>query len=395
MRALLSVANRDGIAALARDLLALDVEVFATDGTREYLAGDGVEVASVSELTEGEPTVGGQVKTFHHAVYAGILARRDVPAQLEELEAQGIGLIDLVVVNVKPFAPAIGVKLIGLDEAIEMIDVGGAALLGAAARNAAGVAAVADPAHYAGSSPRSASSARVSAETAGAASRPRRSARSPPTTPRSPPTSTRSPANTFPRRLAIVLEKVGRPALRREPAPAGGLLPRDDAPQRHARRRDAQLQGELPSFNNLLDLDAAYRIARDYTAPTVAIVKHTDPVGLASHDELVEAYRHALETDPVASFGGIVGGQPRARRRDRPGDRRQLVRGGRRARVQPVRARDPARRSPASSCWPSRRTRPRACATTASPASTSSGSPAACSSRPSTSSGSIAAGSRS
>ena len=68
-----------------------------------------------------------------------------------------------------------------------------------------------------------------------------------------------------------------------------------------------QLQGGRPSFNNLLDLDAAYRIARDYTAPTVAIVKHTDPVGLASHDELVEAYRHALETDPVASFGGIVG----------------------------------------------------------------------------------------
>ena len=96
------------------------------------------------DLTAGEPTVGGQVKTFHHAVYAGILARRDVPAQLAELDAQGIGLIDLVVVNVKPFAPAVGVKLVGLDEAIEMIDVGGAALLGAAARNAAGVAAASD-----------------------------------------------------------------------------------------------------------------------------------------------------------------------------------------------------------------------------------------------------------
>ena len=94
-----------------------------------------------------------------------------------------------------------------------------------------------------------------------------------------------------------------------------------------------QLQGGRPSFNNLLDLDAAYRIARDYTAPTVAIVKHTDPVGLASHDELVEAYRHALETDPVASFGGHRRRQPRARRGDRPGDRRELVRGRRRARA--------------------------------------------------------------
>ena len=148
MRALLSVANRDGIVELARDLLGFGIEVVATDGTRDYLAGEGVEVVSVSSLTQGEPDVGGQVKTFHHAVYAGILARRDVPAQLEELEAQGIGLIDIVVVNVKPFAPAIGVKLVGLDEAIEMIDVAGAALLGAAARNAAGVASVADPAHY-------------------------------------------------------------------------------------------------------------------------------------------------------------------------------------------------------------------------------------------------------
>src|SRR5512147_1454768 len=139
VRALLSVANREGIAALARQLLDLEVEVYATDGTRDYLAGEGVSVASVSELTRELPLVGGQVKTFHHAVYAGILARRDVPAQMAELAEQGIGAIDLVVVNVKPFAPAIGVKLIGLDEAIEMIDVGGAALLGAAARNSAGV----------------------------------------------------------------------------------------------------------------------------------------------------------------------------------------------------------------------------------------------------------------
>ena len=92
MRALLSVANRDGIAALARDLRALDVELFATDGTREYLAAEGVEAASVSDLTSGEPTVGGQVKTFHHAVYAGILARRDVP---EGLDSEILHVYDL------------------------------------------------------------------------------------------------------------------------------------------------------------------------------------------------------------------------------------------------------------------------------------------------------------
>ena len=305
MRALLSVANRDGVATLARDLRGLDVEIVATDGTREYLAGEGVEVGSISDLTQVPPLVGGQVKTFHPAVYAGILARRDVPEQLAELEAQGIGLIDIVVVNVKPFAPEVGARLVGLEEAIEMIDVGGAALLGAAARNAAGVAAVADPAHYATVveevrrlghiSPELRARLAAEAFSTVAAYHAEIAAY-----------LNQIAGNTFPSRLAIVLEKVDdlrygenphqRAAFYRETTHRSGTLA--DA---------GQLQGGRPSFNNLLDLDAAYRIARDYTAPTVVITKHTDPVGLASHEELVEAYRHALETDPVASFGGIVG----------------------------------------------------------------------------------------
>jgi len=305
VRALLSVANRDGVAALARDLRGLDVEIVATDGTREYLAGEGVEVGSISDLTQVPPLVGGQVKTFHPAVYAGILARRDVPEQLAELEAQGIGLIDIVVVNVKPFAPEVGARLVGIEEAIEMIDVGGAALLGAAARNAAGVAAVADPAHYSTVveevrrlghiSPELRARLAAEAFSTVAAYHAEIAAY-----------LNQIAGNTFPSRLAIVLEKVDdlrygenphqRAAFYRETTHRSGTLA--DA---------GQLQGGRPSFNNLLDLDAAYRIARDYTAPTVVITKHTDPVGLASHEELVEAYRHALETDPVASFGGIVG----------------------------------------------------------------------------------------
>jgi len=305
VRALLSVANREGVAALARDLRGLDVEIVATDGTREYLAGEGVEVRSISDLTQVHSLVGGQVKTFHPAVYAGILARRDVPEQLAELEAQGIGLIDIVVVNVKPFAPEVGARLVGIEEAIEMIDVGGAALLGAAARNAAGVAAVADPAHYATVveevrrlghiSPELRARLAAEAFSTVAAYHAEIAAY-----------LNQIAGNTFPSRLAIVLEKVDdlrygenphqRAAFYRETTHRSGTLA--DA---------GQLQGGRPSFNNLLDLDAAYRIARDYTAPTVVIAKHTDPVGLASHEELVEAYRHALETDPVASFGGIVG----------------------------------------------------------------------------------------
>jgi phosphoribosylaminoimidazolecarboxamide formyltransferase/IMP cyclohydrolase len=305
VRALLSVANREGISGLARDLVALGVEIYATDGTREHLAGDGVEVASVSELTKVPPLIGGQVKTFHPAVYAGILARRDVPEQLAELEANGIGLIDIVVVNVAPFAPAVGASLLGIDAAIEMIDVGGAALLGAAARNAAGVAAVANPDHY----PRLVAElrelglvsaelrAQLAAEAFGTVAAYHAEIAA---------YLNQISGNIFPPRLALVLEKVDDLRYGENPHQKAAFY--RETTHRSGTLADAtQIRGERPSFNNLMDLDAAYRIAADYTAPTVAIVKHTDPVGLASADELVEAYRHALETDSVAAFGGIVG----------------------------------------------------------------------------------------
>ncbi len=305
MRALLSVANRDGISAFARDLQALGVELFATDGTRDHLAADGVEVGSVSELTQVPPLVGGQVKTFHPAVYAGILARRDVPEQLAELAEHGIGLLDIVVVNVRPFAPEVGARLVGIDEAIEMIDVGGAALLGAAARNYAGVTAVASPRHY----PRVIRELRergqvsaefrqiLAAEAFGivAAYHAEIAAY-----------LNQVSGELFPSRLAQVLEKVEDLRYGENPHQRAALY--RETTHRSGSLADAtQLHGARPSFNNLLDLDAAYRMASDYTAPTVAIVKHTDPVGLASNDELVEAYRKALDTDPVAAFGGIVG----------------------------------------------------------------------------------------
>ena len=185
MRALLSVANRDGIADLARDLRSLDVEVVRDRRhARAPRRRRASRSAASSDLTQVPPLRRRPGQDVPPAVYAGILARRDVPEQLAELEAQGIGLIDIVVVNVKPFAPEVGARLVGLDEAIEMIDVGGAALLGAAARNAAGVAAVADPAHYPAIVDELRSSG-TSARSSVRNSRPRRSAWSPPTTPRS------------------------------------------------------------------------------------------------------------------------------------------------------------------------------------------------------------------
>ena len=154
---------------------------------------------------------------------------------------------------------------------------------------------------------------------------------------------------------------------------------------RDARRRDAARRASSPTFNNLLDLDAAYRIACDYTAPTVVITKHTDPVGLASDDELVEAYRRALDTDPVAAFGGIVG----VNRELDGATAREIAANSYEAVIAPGvlprppsgilrgQARSRAARRPADR-------RPRGCATTGSPTWTSSASPAACWSRRST-----------
>jgi phosphoribosylaminoimidazolecarboxamide formyltransferase/IMP cyclohydrolase len=305
VRALLSVANRDGITAFARDLLELGVEIYATDGTRDHLASDGIECGAVAELTAAPALLGGQVKTFHPAVYAGILARRDLPEQMAELAEHGIGLIDLVVVNVKPFAPQVGARLVGLDEAIEMIDVGGVALLGAAARNAAGVAAVADPIHYPAIVREIRERGHVSA-----ALRARLAAEA---------FSVLAAYHAeiaaylnslsglkFPPRLAMVLEKVSDLRYGENPHQQAAFY-RETTHRSGSIADGTQVAGGSPSFNDLLDLDAAYRMAKDFTAPTVAIAKHTDPVGLAAADELAEAYRRALDTDPVAAFGGIVG----------------------------------------------------------------------------------------
>jgi phosphoribosylaminoimidazolecarboxamide formyltransferase/IMP cyclohydrolase len=305
LRALLSVATRDGITAFARELQALGVEIYATDGTRDHLAADGIEVAPVADLTGIPAMLGGQVKTFHPAVYAGILARRDKPEQLAELAEQGIGTIDLVVVNVKPFGAEIGRSLVGIEQAIEMIDVGGAALLGAAARNAAGVAAVVSPEHY----PRivaelrerglvsAAFRAQLAAEAFGAVAAYHAEIAA---------YLNQLSGTIFPKRLAVVLEKVTDLRYGENPHQTAAFY-RETTHRSGTLADSTQLHGDRPSFNNILDLDAAYRTAHDFTGPTVAIAKHTDPVGVASADELVEAYRKALETDPVASFGGIVG----------------------------------------------------------------------------------------
>jgi len=304
VRALLSVADRTGITDLTRDLLDQGVEVFATDGTREALAADGVQVESVSTLTAAPPVIGGQVKTFHPEIYAGILARRNVPSDLESLVEHGIGLIDVVVVNVAPFAPQIGTGLVPIDEALAMIDIGGVALLSAAARNYAAVVVASHHGHY----PLLVEELRARGHV-------------------SPETRLRLAAQAFaavaaydaevaaylhhisgvrfPEELTVVLRKQRDLAYGANPQQRAALYL--DAKPRPGSIADARrLQGPEPTFNDLLDLDAAWRIAGDFTGATCCISKQLNPVGLASNDSLLSAYRGALETDRVAAYGAVI-----------------------------------------------------------------------------------------
>ena len=305
MRALLSVADRAGVVDLARELLDQGIEVYATDGTRAELAEAGLEVSAVADLTDGPALIGGQVKTYHPGIYAGILARRHVPDDIADLEAHDISPFDIVVVSIRPFAPQVGRRVVALDEAVEMIDVGGLSLLSAAARNFGGMAAVCDPEDYGLLVAEVREHGAVSADM-----RQHLAAK-----------AYASLAayhgevaaylqhiggDRFPEQLSIVLRKARDLPYGENPQQRGAFY-RETTHRVRSLADGERIQGPEPTFNDLIDLDAAYRMASDFAAPTCAITKQRTPVGLASHDDSREAYRHALAGDPVTAYGAVVG----------------------------------------------------------------------------------------
>jgi len=293
LRALLSVSDREGIIELARGLADAGVECFATDGTRAHLADDGIEVRSVTDLTDSPEILGGRVKTLHPNIFAGLLARRDQPDHLAQLAEHGIEQLDIVVVNLYPFAATVRDGGVSLDQALEKIDIGGVALLRAAAKNFPGVAAVSDKTQYASVlrdlkaqgtvSPetRQKLAAEAFALTAGydahIASYLNQQA-----------------GLAFPSRLTLVVEKRSDLRYGENPHQSGAFYAdplQTDGSISGAR----QIAGKDLSFNNLLDLDAAWSIASDFKTPTVTIVKHGNPCGLASVVDLAEAHVRALD----------------------------------------------------------------------------------------------------
>ncbi|MGH2382813.1 MAG: bifunctional phosphoribosylaminoimidazolecarboxamide formyltransferase/IMP cyclohydrolase [Candidatus Limnocylindria bacterium] len=306
MRALLSVSDREGIVELARGLTDAGAECFATDGTRAHLTEAGIEgIRPVADLTGTNEILGGRVKTLHPKIFAGLLARRDQPDHLAQLAEEGIEQIDIVVVNLYPFAQTVRQPNTSLDQALDQIDIGGVALLRAAAKNFPGVAAVSNPTQYASVLRDVKTQGGISPETrqklAGEAFAVTAAYDAQIASYLNVATGT-----VFPSRLTMVVEKKADLRYGENPHQLGAFYT-DPAHAGGSISSAHQIAGKDLSFNNLLDLDAAWSIASDFKTPAVAIVKHGNPCGLASVVDLAEAFRLALEGDSVSAYGGVIG----------------------------------------------------------------------------------------
>jgi len=290
MRAIVSVSDKTDLADFAQGLSRLGFEVFSTGGTKKALAEAGVPVKGVSEMTGFPEILDGRVKTLHPVVHGGILAKRHLPAHMAQLAENSIETIDLVVVNLYPFVRTVAKENVALDEALENIDIGGPTLIRAAAKNFPDVIVVVDPADYPlvleklkGGDVDLAERKRLAQkafqhvavyDTAIAQ-------------------YLGQDMDGLPEEMTIAMKKLYGLRYGENPHQQAAFY----AEQRVGARQDTgitwakQLWGKELSFNNILDADAAWGAAIDFSAPAVAVIKHTNPCGLASHDDVAEAYR--------------------------------------------------------------------------------------------------------
>jgi phosphoribosylaminoimidazolecarboxamide formyltransferase/IMP cyclohydrolase len=303
-RALLSVSDKGGLPELARALHEAGVELVSTGSTADAIAAAGVPVTPVEDVTGFPELLGGRVKTLHPHVHAGILADRRNPEHVAALDRLGIAPFDLVVVNLYPFRAARAAGVSG-DALVEQIDIGGPALVRAAAKNHASVAVVTDPGWYgevtqavrgggfdADTRRRLAAAAfahTAAYDTAIAGWMGQELAADP---------------DFWPPYAGLAYERAEILRYGENPHQRAALYADLDTPGGLARAE--QLHGKAMSFNNYVDANAAYRAAYDFADPCVAIVKHTNPCGIAIAPDVAEAYRKALACDPVSAFGGVV-----------------------------------------------------------------------------------------
>ena len=308
-RALISVSDKSGVVDFAKALAARGVELLSTGGTAKLLASAGLPVIEVGDYTGFPEMMDGRVKTLHPKIHGGILARRDVPEHMDAMKQHGIPPIDMVVVNLYPFAQTVAAPGCTMEDAIENIDIGGPAMVRAAAKNHAFVAIVTDPADYAelaarlagsggklGFAERYALAAKAFSHTAeydGMISS-WLTAR-----------SEKGAAREFPDRMNLQFRLAQTLRYGENPHQSAAFYVERGA-ARGTLARFRQSQGKELSYNNIADADAAWECCRTFDVPVCVIVKHANPCGVAIAQSPLEAYRRAFLTDPTSAFGGII-----------------------------------------------------------------------------------------
>ncbi|MCA1198476.1 bifunctional phosphoribosylaminoimidazolecarboxamide formyltransferase/IMP cyclohydrolase [Sphingomonas sp. R647] len=300
-RALLSVSDKTGIVELGQALAAKGVELVSTGGTSKVLREAGLEVRDISDLTGFPEMMDGRVKTLHPVVHGGLLAVRDDAGHMASASEHAIGMIDLVVVNLYPFAQTVA-KGASRDEIIENIDIGGPSMVRSAAKNHAFVAIVTDPADY----------AVVATGETTLEDRKRFAAKAYALTAQYDSTiaswfAFADQGERFPETLPMVFKRGEELRYGENPHQSAALyLPAGPATPGIAQAE--QLQGKELSYNNYNDADAALELVSEFRdgPPTVVIVKHANPCGVATAETLVDAYKAALACDSVSAFGGII-----------------------------------------------------------------------------------------
>jgi len=301
-RALLSVSDKAGLPAFARGLVRLGYEIYSTGGTLRCLEDAALDVHPVSELTGFPEILDGRVKTLHPGVHGGLLARRDSVAHMQTLEAHGLKTIDLLCVNLYPFAAAAARPGLPFEEVVEQIDIGGPAMVRSAAKNHAGVVVVVRPERYGevlgalqqgslNSEMRQRLAAEAFAHTAHYDAQIASWLRRPGET-------------VFPAEMTLSGTLAQSLRYGENPHQAAAFYRTGNDPGGLGGAR--QLQGLELSFNNIQDAAAAYSLVGEFARPAAAIIKHMNPCGVAEAESLDQAYRLAYECDTVSAYGGVV-----------------------------------------------------------------------------------------
>lgn len=304
-RALISVSDKSGIVEFAKKLEGLGIEIISTGGTYKTLKDAGVNVISISDVTGFPECLDGRVKTLHPNIHAGILAMRNNPEHMEQIKKLGIQPIDLVVINLYPFKQTILKDNVGLEEAIENIDIGGPTMLRAAAKNYQDVAVVIDPEDYETVINELKAQKEISKDTKFKLAWKVFEHTSHYDTLIAGYLRDKADGDRFPKTLTITFEKVQDMRYGENPHQSA-VFYKEVGKNAGTLASAVQLHGKELSFNNINDTNGAIELLKEFEEPTIVAVKHANPCGVGSADTIFEAYRKAYDCDPISIFGGIV-----------------------------------------------------------------------------------------